>query len=178
MDYEFLRKTFIYDSKAGELIWKRDPEKPNDWNGRMAGKKLGGMTRSGHKKQWLYKACTVSGKSHPVGHLIWLYHGGAIPFGKIVRTYTGDGMDTRIENLFVGDRSGAQARRFSLPKSGYKGVYKHRHKFKAEIMIQGQKLYLGLFSTAEQAAEAYDFAAFQAHGNNAALNEGITKRPF
>jgi hypothetical protein len=50
--------------------------------------------------------------------------------------------------------------------SGYKGVcfYKKSNKFSAQIKIDGKKKHLGLFSTAEEASEAYEAAAKTVHG--------------
>ena len=58
---------------------------------------------------------------------------------------------------------------------GYKGVcfdsYAHHpNVYKASIRINGKSKHLGVFSTAELAARAYDKKAFQIYGEHAFLN--------
>ena len=57
-------------------------------------------------------------------------------------------------------------------KSGYKGVSweKNANQWRAQIMSQGRRKYLGLFSTPEAAALTYDKAAKELHGEFAKLN--------
>lgn len=58
-------------------------------------------------------------------------------------------------------------------RSGYRGVclVKDRIKvFRAFIRVKNKQISLGSYTTAEQAARAYDTAATKIHGNRAALN--------
>lgn len=52
---------------------------------------------------------------------------------------------------------------------GLKGVSPCRRRFKAQITVNGKKLYLGLFLTPELAAEAYRKKALEVHGEFARL---------
>lgn len=56
--------------------------------------------------------------------------------------------------------------------SGFKGVYfsKRDQKWKAQIRFQRQRIHLGYFLTAEEAAKAYDAAALKHFGKFAAPN--------
>jgi hypothetical protein len=177
MNREELKKIFTYCHDSGDLSWIYQPEKPKDWNGRMAGRKLGGKSTGGNNGKKSFKSCQVMGKDYKVSHLVWLWHGNCIPEGKILVLIDGDGMNTRIENILLADRSAAQSSRSSVGKTGYKGVYKHKNGFKAEITIQGSRMYLGFFNTAIEAADMYDFAAFQAN-ENAKLNSQISRDVF
>src|SRR5690606_9742185 len=58
--------------------------------------------------------------------------------------------------------------------SGYRGVYWHRRgkKWAAQIWVDKEVRYLGLFVGKEEAAKAYDAAAKQYHGEYAQLNFG------
>ena len=49
-------------------------------------------------------------------------------------------------------------------KSGYKGVFPLPNgKFQAQIGVNGKSKYLGTFSSAKEAAVAYDLAAIEYH---------------
>jgi hypothetical protein len=54
--------------------------------------------------------------------------------------------------------------------SGYKGVTRVRHRFRARITIEHEEKHLGYFASAIDAAEAYDKAAHQLFGEFAWLN--------
>lgn len=64
----------------------------------------------------------------------------------------------------------SKVRRRLGPKSGFKGVSKGRVKWRAEINPGGNRQYLGLFASAEDAARAYDKAAYAAWGDDCFLN--------
>ncbi len=56
--------------------------------------------------------------------------------------------------------------------SGYRGVSyeKRRKKWRAHITAKNQRIYLGYYDSAIEAAEAYDRAALEWHGPSAKLN--------
>lgn len=86
----------------------------------------------------------------------------------------GNKLDNRKENLrLVNDYQSALNRgKHRDNKSGYKGVswVKRDGKYKAEITINKQYNYLGLFDSKEEAAKAYDEMANKYHGEYAKLN--------
>lgn len=55
-------------------------------------------------------------------------------------------------------------------KSGFKGVYKAKNKWKVEISIRGKRKFLGLYSNPEKAALVYDRQAIKIHGSKAKTN--------
>lgn len=77
--------------------------------------------------------------------------------------------DNRLCNLRLSSRSENQCNRpkQSNNTSGFKGVSHHKGtaKYDAAINFNKQKRYLGHFSTAEEAAEAYKRAAIELHGS-------------
>lgn len=80
----------------------------------------------------------------------------------------GDGLDNRRANL----RQASHAQNMANTplkinnQSGFKGVSRHRERWRAQCGPQ----YLGLFSSPESAASAYDAAALAMYGEFARLN--------
>ena len=70
-------------------------------------------------------------------------------------------LDNRRRNLRPATNAQNQynRRRRRSNKTGHKGVYPHRQKYCAQIVLKGRTIYLGLYRTARAAGRAYDRAA-------------------
>ena len=84
-------------------------------------------------------------------------------------------LDNQVCNLRYAtiSQNSANRQKTSRPKtSQYKGVslMKKTNKLMAKIRIDGKNLYLGTFTSEEEAAMAYDLKAQEAHGEFAVLN--------
>lgn len=83
-------------------------------------------------------------------------------------------LDNRKINLRVTDNKGNSGnvgiRRSN--SSGYKGVSFHAasRKWKAQMSVDNKSVHIGLFTTPEEAARAYDSATRQRHGEFAVTN--------
>jgi hypothetical protein len=97
------------------------------------------------------------------------------PKGVQIDHVNGDRADNRRENLREVTCSQNQCNKGYMKDSTvkFKGVALHiSGKFNANICFQGKKIFLGSFSSPEEAARAYDQAAVEMHGQYGRLNFG------
>ena len=93
--------------------------------------------------------------------------------GEVVDHIDGNGLNNKRSNLRLGTQSQnrANGRQWKQPKSGFRGVYTSGSKWMSLISDGSHKLrHLGQFQTKEDAAKAYDKAAFERWGDFARLN--------
>lgn len=115
----------------------------------------------------------MSGKSLKMHCVIM----GTPPEGKLVDHRDRDGLNNRRNNLrFATPAENARNRLggYNKTQSQYKGVRRYSGKqlsFGAAICINYKNIYLGMFKTEEEAAEAYNNAAKKYFGEFASLNE-------
>lgn len=99
--------------------------------------------------------------------IAWAWYYGYWP-DRFIDHINGDGFDNRICNLRLATRAqnGRNRGRNSNNTSGYKGVSwdSKDKKWRAKIQVNGKQCYLGNFSSAEEARDAYAEAAKKAHG--------------
>lgn len=96
------------------------------------------------------------------------------PKNQLVDHKDGNGLNNVRDNLRICSTSqnSHNTRMASNNTSGYKGVSwnKGNKKFQAHIAVNGKKIYIGQFSTAVDAARAYDREAVKLHGEYANIN--------
>lgn len=81
-----------------------------------------------------------------------------------------DTLDNRKGNLRPATHSQNMANRRSWSRTGFKGVHRTACGWRAQITKHGRKTHLGVFSSPDAAARAYDEAARRTHGEFACLN--------
>jgi hypothetical protein len=126
---------------------------------RMTGAKIYGMTSEAmNNKKKIYLHRFILGAS----------------VGMEVDHCSGDTLDNRRSNLRIATKSQNRINTgpYRTNTTGYKGVSfrKRRNKFVASISVNRQTEHLGYFTTAVEAARAYDRAAIGAFGEFAWLN--------
>ncbi|GAA4849446.1 hypothetical protein [Algivirga pacifica] len=85
-----------------------------------------------------------------------------------VRMINGKKLDCRLENLEWNTM--AELRRQQRPSVGYRGVSKDGNKYRAVLYDAGERIYLGMFDTAEEAAKAYNMESLKRFGSTNSLN--------
>lgn len=91
--------------------------------------------------------------------------------GQIVIYKDDDSTNLRRSNLLVANSFQANtAKRKPIGKTGYRGVCERRGAFEASITAEGERIRIGRYVTAVQAAQAYDRRARELHGEFACLN--------
>ena len=94
------------------------------------------------------------------------------PSGLCVDHINHNGLDNRKENLRICTYLQNRMNSKSSNKNGYKGIcyYSKIKKYSAKICINHKNYYLGVFSTKEEAADAYNQKAIELYGEYACLN--------
>jgi len=113
---------------------------------------------NGHVNQLGYRLISIRGKQYYAHRLAWLLTHRRWPRDQIDHI-NGNRSDNRLVNLrecTVAENAQNTGKKNSNT-SGYVGVtwVKTRKKWMAHIRVSGRKINLGLFSTSEEAADAY-----------------------
>jgi hypothetical protein len=159
---QYLRKILRYNPETGDFIGA------NPFDRRTFGRRVGFQSRrtgrSDEPVYWIIQIGVVRYRAH---RLAWFYMTGEWP--KILIDHKDcDGLNNRWGNLREADYSAnnQNSRCRSDNQAGLKGVdyHKRARKWRASICLRGQRTYLGLFETAEDAHAAYVAAATRLFG--------------
>ena len=95
--------------------------------------------------------------------------------GQVVDHKNGNPLDNRMCNIRICTQAeNAKNQRIKANNTtGYKGVTRNRGKFEAKIKKDYKTVWRGRYSTAIEAAKAYNVAAKKYHGEFARLNHGV-----
>jgi hypothetical protein len=153
-----LEAIFILDRENGMLV-RRGPAR---------GRKRGVIPPRGH-----YRSVKLYGTAYFEHRVIWMMENKQhIPQGFEIDHINRDEYDNRPANLRLAVRQQNAANSTpQIARSGYRGVVRTRHgKFRASIVHNAVRHSLGTFSTAEEAAAAYDVAAVRLNAKFALTN--------
>jgi hypothetical protein len=90
---------------------------------------------------------------------------------NLVGAKNGDKLDCRLENIAWRSRSVASRQRKTSSKAGYTGVYQENNRYRAVISINRKSVHLGMFDSAEEAAEAYNRKSRELFGEDGKVNK-------
>lgn len=158
---KIIKDCLWYEPETGRLLWIKKINK-NTIIGAEAG------STSGKR----YRHLKVQGVNLLAHRVCWFLYYNTWPSG-VLDHINGDTLDNRIVNLRDADLNQNSQNRRAVSLSGYKGVQAEKstaNPWKASIRVRGKLSHLGMFKTAEQAAEAYDAAALMHFGEFAKLN--------
>jgi hypothetical protein len=152
-----LREVLHYDPATGVFTWLKTLSKR-----RSAGLSAGSLRSDGYI---VIKIDDVRTRAH---RFAWLYMTGAFPKEQIDHI-NGVRNDNRWCNLRAATRAQnlANARLAVTNTSGMKGASWHRaaQKWHAQIRVDGRRIHIGLFDTAQDAHAAYMAKARELHGS-------------
>lgn len=127
------------------------------------------------KRRTIYAVCREAGRKIRMHRVIL-----GVPPGIEVDHINGDGLDNRRCNLRMANRlENTRNRRLDADNTtGFKGIRlkpdtPRARPWEARIPINGRRVSLGHFATAEEAARAYDNAALRFFGEFARTNKMI-----
>lgn len=157
MDQNTLKTLLRYEPETGVFT-----RKVSTSNCVKAGDIVGTLDGGG------YLQTCIDGRRYKLHRLAWLYVTGAWPEQQIDHI---DGV--RTNNRFCNLREATQSenmrniRKHADNNSGFKGVFWHSQskRWRASIMANGKKRYLGLFATPEEAHTAYCTASAELNGS-------------
>ena len=150
---EDLRRHLTYDEWSGQFT--RALSLNRHKKGEVAGKK----DTNGHIQIF------VNGRYYLAHRCAWLWSYGVWPDHDIDHI-NGDRSDNRLANLRKATRSQncSNSKLRADNNIGLKGVSIQKGRYRAQIQVKGKKQFLGMFSTPEEAHEAYCKAAQSLHG--------------
>ena len=148
IDCQAVRKFFNYEN--GVLKWRIKKGRANI--GDVAWKSCNG-----------YKMFTLNGKTYQEHRLIWAWHYDDVP--NEIDHINGDFLDNRIENLRPSTHQQNMLNRKtpSHNKTGVKGVYMTRGKYRSQITSNGKTFHLGSFPNLNEARIAVETARKKFH---------------
>jgi hypothetical protein len=142
IDASLVRDLFDYEPETGKLTNKISRKRAR------AGSIAGCLNDNG------YLRVSVAGRAHYVQRIIWLHVHGTWPNGDVDHI-NGIRTDNRLMNLRDVPRSiNGLNRHVSAATSGIVGAQSSGGKFQSMVKLNGERVYLGRFATAEEAGSA------------------------
>lgn len=135
ISHKELIRILLYDPDSGVFTW------------RISGKKAGYSQRG-------YVVIGIGGRPYRANRLAWFYVTGVWPSYHVDhKNRVLD--DNRWSNLREVTRAQNRANSKSSNSNGFKGICKHRRRWKAQIRANKKLIHIGIFKTPKEAHAAY-----------------------
>jgi hypothetical protein len=149
-----LQEMFDYDPITGVFMWRGKTRRGKSY----ANKKAGSTSSDGHGQIYITSFGRIM--AH---RLAWIYVHGKIPDGMLVDHIDGNPRNNAIANLRLAtiQQNNWNRRVNKSSGSGLKGAFYRAQdkKWHSGIRLNGRRVHLGSFDTAQEAHEAYRSAA-------------------
>lgn len=163
LSQSYLKECLDYDANTGLFTWRKRPDSHfktvrhmNIWNARYAYKQAGHATSIG------YVLISINSRAYRAHSLAYLFTHGFIP--PIIDHKNAIPSDNKISNLRAANKRQNGANRTDVSaSSGVKGVSWHKARGGWQVRVCGK--YVGIFSTLEAAASAYEAEARRVFGD-------------
>lgn len=164
MDPVRMRELFVYEPATGLFRYRIDVRggRNSAFLKAKAGELAGGIGGAG------YWCLSAGGRRVGAHRVAWLLMTGDWPVSDIDHV-NGVRTDNRWSNLRLATRS-ENMQNLKAPhkdnETGFLGVERKRDRFAARISIEGKRMYLGVFTTPQEAHVAYINAKRRLHERN------------
>lgn len=148
---DFLKSILEYDPNNGNFKWLKSLGPRS---------KIGSVAGSLNNENYLH--IKINGKRYKAHRLVFLYMTGEWPKDQVDHIN-----NIRYDNRWCNLREAVNTENtynYKVKKNnklGVKGVYFYRGKYRAQIQIEGQKIYLGEFNSLHEAKNAHDNFAIE-----------------
>lgn len=155
---QVLLENFRYDETTGNLYWKVKRAYTTDLSKPISSKDSHGYIR-------VLTKLSGKAKNYAVHRLIWKMLYGVDPIS--IDHIDGNRTNNKISNLREATHQQNMMNRKKRcdSKNKYKGIYKVKNRWVAEIWFMNKRYYLGSFKTDQEAGFAYEEASKKLHGN-------------
>jgi hypothetical protein len=112
---------------------------------------------AGSENSFGYMTIGIDGKYYKSHRLAWLYVHGEFPSNDIdhINGIRSENMIRNLRVVTVGENMQNQKGPRSNNKTGVLGVCEHSGRYVAQIQVNKKHIHIGMYSTAEEAHEAY-----------------------
>lgn len=147
---DYLKSVVSYNPIDGSFVWKFRTDVDPEWNKRWAGKRAGSKMSHGY-----YRVC-INYTAYTGHALAWFYMTGEWPTYEVDHINM-DRADNRFCNLRLANQYQNSNNRGKNRNntSGHKCVFWHKKagKWTVTIVVNGEKIYLGLYESLDKAVE-------------------------
>lgn len=161
MDFDTFNDRFRYDPDTGSITWKRNFYASNGALLRKPGDIAGTTLSNG------YVQLRVNGKGYLAHRVGWLLTHGKWP-AQLLDHVNGNPSDNRLSNLREADttQNHWNRRKGRVGEAGFRGVFRNQsgRRWRAVFTHEGKKVYVGTFTTPEEAAAAREKAVAAVRG--------------